>query len=38
MDASQNATGRVNVTALVSPAPHGVVADAKFRHHETPCV
>ena len=38
MDASKNATGRVNVTTLVSPAQHCVVADAKLRYHETPCV
>ena len=38
MDASQNATGRIHVTALVSPAQHCVVADAMLRHHETPCV
>ena len=30
MQASQNATGRVNVTAFVSPAQHCVVADARL--------
>ena len=38
MDACQNATGGVNVTALASPAQHCVVADARLRHHETPGV
>ena len=38
VDASQNVTGGVNVTALVSPAQHCVDADARLRHHETPCV
>ena len=32
MDASQNATGSVNVTALVSPAQHCVGADTMRRH------
>ena len=38
MDASKDASGRVNVTALVSLAQHCVVADARLRHDETPCV
>ena len=36
VDASQNATGGVNVTTLVSPAQHCVAADARLRHHDTP--